>query len=305
MTLNLLNFNLAPYLLNEHSLSSIRELLMEQLQRPGTLRNLWIISQFELVRLFQTPRGLMSMAAFAIIWYFILKEAIYRISQFVGIPGFKESAGDFLGQGGFTNLLEWPVAEFTVFWLFSVLLFPIFTVLISSDQTSSDRSRGTMRFITLRASRDSIFFGRFIGQLMIQALLITGILAATFGMSHWSNSLNWAEALDSAFIMGINLMIVVLPFTAMMAFFSASVRSSRLAIILAILSMGVTVGLIQLAAYHWWQKLDMLMYIIPGQQLIDLVQSNDWATLKHAWLPIAQTVVFLFLGRTVTARSSL
>ncbi len=277
---------------------------MEQLQRPGTFRNLWIISRFELVRLFQTPRGLMSIAAFAIIWYFILRYPIFKASQFVGIPGFRESVGDMFGQVGLSNLLEWPVAEFTVFWIFSVFLFPIFSLLITSDQTSSDRSRGTMRFITLRASRDSIFFGRFIGQLIIQALLLIGVLTATFFMSVWNNSLNWAEALDSAMIMGVNLMIVVLPFTAMMAFFSASVRSSRLAIILAIICWGLTVGLIGYLSYKW-PIFENLIYIVPGRQLGDLIQSNDWATLQHAWLPVVQTVAFLFLGRTVLARSSL
>jgi ABC-type transport system involved in multi-copper enzyme maturation permease subunit len=277
---------------------------MAQIQPHNSIRNLWIISRFELVRLFQTPRGLMSIAAFAIIWYFILRYPILKASQFIAIPGFKESVGEVFGQVGLSNLLEWPVAEFAVFWLFALFLFPIFTLMITADQTSSDRSRGTMRFLTLRTSRDSIFFGRFFGQLIIQALLITGVLVATFIMAIWNNTSNWLPSLNSAITMGVNLMIVILPFTAMMAFFSASVRSSRLAIIIAIISWGVTLGLINYLSYKW-PILDFLSYIIPGQQLPDLIQSNNWDTLKHSALPLIQTAALLLIGRTVIKRSSL
>lgn len=277
---------------------------MQSINPPGGLGAIGIIARFELVRLFQTPRGLLSIAAFAIVWYFILKEAILTASQYLAIPGFREFLSDSFGQVGLSNLLQWPVAEFVVFWLFALLLFPIFTVMITSDQTSSDRSRGTLRFLTLRATRDSIFFGRFLGQLIIQALLIAGVMTATFAMAIWNNADNFTPALNSALIMGINLLIVVLPFTAMMAFFSATVKSSRLAVTLAIIGWGLSMGLISYLIYKV-PSLDFLLNIIPGVQLPDLIQSNDWATLNHALLPLMQTIAFLILGRTVVARSSL
>jgi ABC-type transport system involved in multi-copper enzyme maturation permease subunit len=277
---------------------------MQNIQTPSSLSSIGIIAKFELVRLFQTPRGLMSIAAFAIVWYFILKEAVHPGAQFVSMPFVKEPMTEVLPQLGLSNLLEWPVVEFVVFWLFALFLFPMFTVMITADQTSSDRSRGTLRFLTLRTSRDSIFFGRFIGQLIIQALLIIGVMTATLAMSVWNNADNFAPGLNSALIMGVNLLIVVLPFTAMMAFFSALVKSSRLAIILAIIACGATSGLVGYLIYKM-PSLNFLTYIIPGNQLFELVQSNDWETLNHSLVPFAQAAVFLFLGRTVVARSSL
>lgn len=277
---------------------------MESLKPPSTLTSIGIIARFELVRLFQTTRGLLSIAAFAIVWYFIFKELIYRAAQWVSVPGFRESMSDMFGQIGLANLLQWPVAEFVMFWLFALLLFPILTVMITADQTSSDRSRGTLRFLTLRATRDSIFFGRFLGQLIIQCLLIGGLLLATFAMAMWNNSDNFSFALTSAIIMGTNLLIVVLPFTAMMAFFSASVRSSRLAVIVAIICWGFSLGLINYLAMKI-PPFGVLINILPGTQLPDLIQANDWATLKHAWLPLLQTLGFLLLGRTIVQRSSL
>lgn len=273
-------------------------------EMTSSIRNLTIISQFELIRLFKTPRGLMSIAAFAIIWYFILRYPILTASQFIGIEGFRESVGEMFGQVGLRNLLDWPVAEFTVFWLFSLFLFPVFSLMVTADQTSSDRSRGTLRFLTLRTSRDSIFFGRFFGQMMIQTLLISGTVAATLAMAVYNKGENWAEGLNSAIIMGVNLIIVVAPFTAMMAMFSATVRSSRLAIIVSIICWGISLGLINYLSYKW-PFLEPLIYIVPGQQLPDLIQSTGWATLSHATLPLIQTAAFLLIGRTVVARSSL
>ena len=294
---------------------------MEQLQTPplgmenpmtrtassnigSNMKNLFTISRFELVRLFQTPRGLMSIVAFAIIWYFILSYPILKAAQFIAIPGFRESVGDFFGPLGLSNLLNWPVAEFTVFWLFALFLFPLFAVLITADQTSSDRSRGTLRFLTLRTSRDSVFFGRFVGQMLILTLLVSGTLAATLGMTLYNGMASTTDAINSALTMGVNLIIVVMPFTAMMAVLSATVRSSRLAIIMAIICCGLGLGIINYLAYKW-SVLEPLIYLIPGQQIPSLIQATGWETLNHAIVPLLQTAVFLLIGRTVLARSSL
>ena len=277
---------------------------MQTIQPPNPWRNLWLIGQFELVRLFFTIRGIVALLAFAMVWYFILKYPISQAAQIISIPGFKDSVGDMFGQVGLKNVLEWPVAEFAVFWLCSLYLFPMFTLFITSDQTSSDRSRGTLRFLTLRASRDSIFFGRFLGQVMIQILLLSAITLATFIMSIWNDNSQWQSALYSALIMVVNLIIVILPFTAMMSLCSALARSSRLASMLAMLGSGLLFGVVGYL-YYKWPVLEPLFYLIPGYQIFDLIQSNHWQTLQHSWLPLLQTLVLLLLGRSVLQRSAL
>ena len=271
---------------------------------PNQWRNLWLISQFELIRLFFTIRGIVSVIAFAMVWYFILKYPILQAANFIAIPGFKESVGEIFGQVGLENVLEWPVAEFAVFWVFSLYLMPLFTLFITSDQTSSDRSRGTMRFLTLRTSRDSIYFGRFLGQVLIQMLLLSAVMLATFAMTIWNNHEQWQLALYTGFIMAVNLFIVILPFTALMALCSAIARSSRLATMIAFIGVGAMLALIGYL-YYKWPVLEPLKYLIPGLQIGDLIQSNHWATLQHAWLPLIQAIVLLFLGRTVIQRSAL
>ena len=272
--------------------------------KPNQWRNLWLISQFELVRLFFTVRGIISVIAFGMIWYFILKHLILQAANYINIPGFKDFVGEAFGQVGLQNILEWPVAEFAVFWLVSLFLLPLFTLFVTSDQTSSDRSRGTLRFLTLRTSRDSIYFGRFLGQLIIQMLLLSAVMLATFAMSIWNDHSQWQLALYTGFIMAVNLFIVILPFTALMALCSAIARSSRLATMLAFIGVGAIIALTGYLTYKW-PIFESLKYLIPGLQIGDLIQSNHWETLQHAWLPIIQAIVLLALGRTVIQRSSL
>lgn len=272
--------------------------------QPNQWRNLWLISQFELIRLFFTIRGIVALVAFAMVWYFILKYPIAQAAMYVSIPGFKDGVGDLFGQVGLKNVLEWPVAEFAIFWLISLFLLPLFTLFITSDQTSSDRSRGTLRFLTLRTSRDSIYFGRFLGQIIIQMLLLAGAMLATFAMSIWNDYSQWQLALYTGFIMAVNLFIVVLPFTALMALCSAIARSSRLASMLAFIGIGALIALIGYLNYKW-PVLEPLKYLILGLQVGDLIQSNGWATLQHAWLPLIQTIVLLTLGRAIIQRSAL
>ena len=272
--------------------------------QPNAMRNLWLICQFELVRLFQTTRGLVAIAAFAVVWYFILRYPIYQSAQFISSPNFAEVIEEMFGRFGLQQLTGWIVAEFVVFWLAALMLLPIFSMFISADQTSSDRERGTMRFLTLRASRDSIFFGRFLGQLLIQAILLSAVISATFVMTIYNNPDQWQQAINSALLIAVNLMIVSLPFTAMMALCSALVRSSKLALALAIISCGVGIGLVSYIVHHF-PTLDFLFYLIPGLQIFELAASSQWSTFEYATLPLVQTVVLLIIGRTVINRSSL
>jgi len=84
----------------------------------------------------------------------------------------------------------------------------------------------------------------------------------------------------------------------MMALCSALVRSSKLAISLAIVGSGVLVGLLSTLIWYQPDFLWLLQYL-PGAQLPLLLAEQGWATLQHAGLPLAQTIVFLVLAGLV------
>jgi ABC-type transport system involved in multi-copper enzyme maturation permease subunit len=77
---------------------------------------------------------------------------------------------DVIGLG---SSQHWSIPEFDVFWQLALIIFPMLSIAMAADQTCSDRARGTLRFMVLRSSRDRVFFGRFTGVMLIQALLIS------------------------------------------------------------------------------------------------------------------------------------
>jgi ABC-type transport system involved in multi-copper enzyme maturation permease subunit len=259
-------------------------------------RNTWLIARFEIFRLFGSPRGWFALAAFAVIWFFMLRYPIFEASSALQQADTQVMLSQVFGMIGLYKLMAWPLPELIAYWLISLVLLPLAVVVASADQTCSDRSRGTLRFLTLRTSRDSIFFGRFLGQWLVQVLLIVISLLATLGMALWRQHSLSLAALEAALIMGINLVIVLAPFTALMALCSVLVRSSRLAICLAIVGGGVLIGVISWAGWYFPDVLRLLQYA-PGAQLPTLLASQGWATLQEATLPLIQTVVLLTLGR--------
>lgn len=267
-------------------------------------RQTWLYSRFELQRLFMTPRGWFALAAFSTIWYFLLRYPIYQASLQLNQPEIQQMLSGMLGMVGMYNLLNWSLPELSVYWALTVLLMPLAVIVSAADQTCSDRSRGTLRFLTLRSSRDSIFFGRFFGQMLVQALLIGLSLLATLILAAWRLGELPPAALNASLVIWLNLLIVLMPFTALMALCSAVVKSSRLAISLAIVSMGVVAGLLGYLVWHFPDLLSVLEYL-PGAQLPMLLGAQGWDTLKYSGLPLMQTVVLLIAGRFVMQEKAL
>ncbi len=261
-------------------------------------RQTWLYSRFELQRLFLTPRGWFALAAFTTIWYFLLRYPIYQASVQLQDPEIQQMLSGILGMVGMYNLLNWSLPELSVYWGLTVLLLPLAVLFSAADQTCTDRSRGTLRFLTLRSSRDSIFFGRFIGQILVQALLIGLSLLATLALAAWRLGELPGAAVNAALVIWLNLLIVLMPFTALMALCSALVRSSRMAISLAIVSVGVLAGLLGYLVWHFPDLRGVLEYL-PGAQLPMLLGAQGWDTLKHSGLPLMQALVLLIAGRFV------
>lgn len=271
---------------------------------PGFFKQLLLISQFELKRGFATRKGLLSLLTFAVVWYFILlyplRFTVDLLLQEKGL-GHHLSIFEFIGFG---SLQEWAIPEFGVFWQFALLIFPMLSITLAADQTSSDRERGTLRFLILRSSRDSLFFGRFVGVMAIQLLLISATAASTLLLVLIRDAMLFFTALQDLVVIIVNLTLSVLPFTAMMAALSAKVKSARQATLWAILVWTFMAGIISSFAYYL-PALDVFKLLIPGHQLSGLAQLSEWRTLQLAYIPLAQTFVLLALGRWIMAKQAL
>ena len=270
---------------------------------PINVGRLTQIAGFELVRMFLTKRGLIALAAFALVWLVILR---YPIGQAVGIissPDFEQIARDISGSIGLNKLLDWPEAEFAMYWLIALYSFPVFSLFICSDQTVGDRERGTLRFLSLRSTRFEILFGRFLGQLAVLTCLVGITLIATLAVLGFREPSLLAGGLGRAVSIFLILIVTFTPFVALMSLINTFASSSRLSIVLAILYFtagGIIVGLLE------WQipALSVLDYLFPGVQ-IELLAGQNLPLLSALAIPLVQTAVLLVVAQRVFARSSL
>lgn len=264
---------------------------------------MWALAKFELIRLFFTKRGSLALLAFVTAWFLILYYPVNSAVSIVASDGFKEMAKDTFGMLGLSALLNWQVSEFTLYWLIALYSFPVFALGASSDQTCADRTRGTLRFISLRATRNEILFGRFLGQVLIIALLILITLIATAGMAWWRDSNLLSPALLKVGQLFIELNIVVLPFIALTSFFNSFLRSAKLTSVITLLFFGLGTIIISLLSDKI-PNAQYLYYIFPGVQLSDIVGQNLFS-ITHYIIPIVQTFCYLILASIFMKRSAL
>lgn len=261
------------------------------------------MARFELIRLFFTKRGMIALAAFASIWFIILH---YFVSSAVGIVSsgsFQDIAQKLFGAMGLSELLTWPVPELAIYWLVAAYLFPSFALFAASDQTCSDRTRGTLRFISLRATRSEILIGRFIGQTLIISILVAFTLIATVIMASYRDIGLFSTGLTKALILFVDINIISLPFIAMMTFLNSFLRSSKMAIVICSLIFALGPLFISLLTY----KLSMassLTYIFPGVQISDAIGQSKLSGENYI-VPIIQTACYLAVANLIMKRSSL
>lgn len=260
----------------------------------------WHIAFFELTRHFLTRKALIALLAFALVWLMIFRYPIYEAVELLANPQAKEFASRAFDSFGITPLLQWQEAELSVYWLISLYCFPAFAVYLAADQFVSDRQRGTLRFIALRATRLEILLGRFSGQVITLSVLIALTLAGSVIMlSLRDPSLAFTGLLRAMQIEGC-LMFTLLPFIALMSLFNVVAKSSRMALIYAILLF--TLGQLilswlqtKLPALHW------LDYFLPQTQVTLLIEHSFFALA----LPVVQTAVLLFATYQLSKRSAL
>ena len=278
-----------------------------QLETPAhqnsSARSIWLISQFELTRLFLTKRGMILLAAFAIVWFFIFKVLILESVEMLNDPNTLNIASSFLGQLNLNYLLQWPYSELAAYWLIAIFIFPYITILMTSDQTASDAKRGTIRFLLLRTSRNELLFGRFIGQFIITVSLISLTIIPTLIMGMIREPNNALATVPQLISVYGNLILLCSPFIAFMALLNSAYQSSKISMLLAIILVPLISSIIG-GLSNYLSILEFLLYAIPGVQLTDTVQLTNFK-LSSIIIPLFQTVAYLTLAQFVLARKSL
>lgn len=268
-----------------------------------SLSRVWCLISFEIVRLFNNKRGLLALLAFATIWFIILFYFVSSASAIVTSPSSESMASQLFSALGLSALLDWPVAEYAIYWLVAVYFFPSFTLLVCSDQICSDKHRGTLRFITLRTTRTELVLGRFLGQLLIMAILILMTSVATMLLASVRDSALLLPSFQIGATLFVELIIVVMPFIALMSLLNVLVNSARLAIVTATLIFALGPLVLAFINYQFGQTF-YLNWLFPGDQ-IGSILSQSGAVASQYTLPLVQTVMLLIVSHLLMKRASL
>lgn len=269
-----------------------------------TLKQSGLYAAFELRRLWQTRSGLMTLAATAVIWGLLLYYLILPATELVSSLASMNTSIRIMGTNILQHLGNWPSPELTLYWLLSLFLLPVFCLFFTANQLCNDLERGTLRFLSLRSSRLAILLGRFAGQMLVQGSLILLTVSATLIVTAWNaNAFTW-PMLNGAAVIWVNLLLILLPFTALMSVFSALAPTAKLAVTLAIVSIGLFYG-----ALSWfistYPGAAFLKNYLLGAQVSNIATVQGWQTLQFATLPLLQSVIFLGLAYIIIKRRAL
>ena len=277
----------------------------QRTRRGQPITNLILISLVEVKRLFTTRRGLIALLAFALLWALMLRYLIHPSPGWLASDGRGHLLASLLFSGRLNALLRWELPELSVLWLTALYLFPMLTLVLAADQTTSDRLRGTLRVLSLHSNRASLFLGRFTGQLLCQFILVCAALASVTVVIMIRDVALLSTVMKSLPVILCNIMLVILPYTALMALLSLFAKSARQATVLAVIVWIVMTILISWLHSRFAQLPAETGLIIPGAQIPLLLQYNDWQSLRLAFIPIVQTAVLLLIGYGVFSRSDL
>ena len=249
----------------------------------------------EVLRLLSTRRGLLSLAGFALLWTAVLYYGVMPAARLFTGATDSGLADMILPEMGLVGWQQWPTPELAVYWVISLYLLPFLAILTAADQTASDRSRGTLRFLVLRCARLEIFLGRYLGQMLILLLVVLITLGTVLLIVTVNSTQQLPAAILSSPIIVVNLMLVLAPYIALMALVSILARSARQATLFAMI-IWLAVSLLVSYLKAVLPDLPLLDWALPGSQVNQLLPLHDWKTLAFAPIPIVHTLLLLGAG---------
>ena len=262
---------------------------MQQMRQMGLL-----ILQ-ELQQTFASKRGLITTGVFLAVWVLILLYPVRYAAYAMVNPDIKPFFLSALEFFGLRTLSTWPVKELAVYWVFALYNFPLFVIMVSVDQMISDRARGGLRFILLRTDRTTLLLGRMLSHIFIHSILLLSTLVICSGLVLYNDVNNAVPLIQTAPLVYVNLLLMVLPFIALMTFLSVVMKTIRSALLwtFGILFFGAFI-IAMVSQYVPLAK--FLVYTLPGVQLRIVANQLPLDALLLAYIPLLQ-----FMGLLVTA----
>lgn len=253
------------------------------------------LASAEVARFVASRRGLVTAIGFALVWWVVLWYVV-RPAGTLGEngTGLADLMLDAVGLGALAN---WPAPELAAWWVTTLYGLPVVAVLASADQISSDRARGTLRYLVLRATRLEILLGRFCGQCMVQAIAVAAtlisvlVLVALADASRIGES-RLVETLAFAPSAGIAVWLTLLPWVALMTLVSSIADTPRRATLYATI-LWVLLSILTGWLQRRFGDLGTLDYLLPGSQVRAMIVERSTPALALASIGLAHAALFL------------
>lgn len=273
------------------------------INKNSVLLNIYLIAQQEVKASFASKRGVFIASVYSVLWVLLLVYPIQFAADSLHNPNTSSLSSAILSFMGLESLKAWLFSELAMYWVVALILFPFFSLLMSVDQMISERNRGGLRFLVLRCQRKSIFLGRFIGQLIIQSIfiLITLFIVYVFIINNHVDG--WQAIISLPFIF-VNLILVTVPFIALMSIFSVIMSSIKMAYLMVIVALALSLFIVYWLADYVF-VLEWLVYFIPGVQVFEMMDKNPDVALLSLGVPLLQGIGLLLVGYGLFKRQAL
>ncbi|TKB44398.1 hypothetical protein [Thalassotalea mangrovi] len=254
-------------------------------------------------RVFVTGSGRLTLLTFFGVWVLIFHYPVRTAVELISVSGDAGIIRSMLGDIGFRQLLQWPVAELSVFWFAAMLLLPLTCISLCCDQFASDRQRGTVKFYLLRCRRSEFLIGRFLGYASFFTLLMLSLVIITLVYAWVREPSSLSSGIRQGSDTFIFLTIWMVPFIALANFLNVLLPSGKKVILVTILLYLLLPTLDYLAASKLQINLQTTL-ALPGLGVFSTM-GDTGPSLDQLTRPLLQTVSYLFLSSLIFKLRSL
>ncbi|WP_394174157.1 hypothetical protein [Thalassotalea litorea] len=258
------------------------------------LKRILQISMHEWQRVFVTGSGRLTLLTFFAAWVLIFHYPIRTAVDLIANSSDAAVIRSVLGDLGFKQLLQWPVAELSVFWFAAMVLLPFTCVLLSSDQFASDRQRGTIKFYLLRARRSEFILGRFFGYASFFTLLLSVLVIITLIYSNWRDPRLLEQGLNQGLNTFFFLVIWMMSFIALTNFLNVIMPTGK-KVLLILMLMYLVLPFFDYVFLSQWQIHLQSSLLLPGLGIFATI-GEQGPELGNLVKPLLQSVVYLGLS---------
>jgi len=228
------------------------------------------------------------------------------------LRGPASTLGQLFDQGQLIDISQWaqflvvqqPMILSATFLLFGLVM-PLLIPLGSFATIAVDAESGAFRHLLTRTRRWTLVFGRFLGALLLTALVLCALVATVVIYIRVQIPIYTWEALISWGGRGLlALLALSIPYVALSVLVSASVKSPRTALLASVIVVA-GVPLIAFSAQNAWEPLGKLLYLLPWAYSHQLLHPDLANGVLAALACFGHGVVFLLAAIWVFERRDL